>query len=256
MANKEIFDKIVGKKEFSQLPKEDIERAFKCFEKRQCSDEEKIRLTRDLLRKVFSVFTSRKLLIPKVKGEEFVLKKHKSTEERINYYNEVYSRLLGDIKSKKLSIIDLGAGVNGFSYNYFKKLGYNVDYLAIESMGQLVDLMNLYFKEEKMNARALHLSLFDLDKVKEEIKNMDKPRVIFLMKAIDSLEMLEPNYSKKLIKEISPLADKIVLSFPTRSLNKRTKFKAGRYWILTFLEENYKILDDFELGGERYVVFE
>ena len=60
--NLEIFKQITKKKEFSQLPKKDVELAFSHFEKRQCSDEEKIRLTRDLLRKVFSAFTSGKLL--------------------------------------------------------------------------------------------------------------------------------------------------------------------------------------------------
>ena len=52
--DKKIFEKIITKKEFSKLPEIDVEKAFEHFERRQVSDEEKIRLTRDLLRKVFS----------------------------------------------------------------------------------------------------------------------------------------------------------------------------------------------------------
>ena len=43
--NPKIFEQIIKKKEFSQLPKKDVELAFSHFEKRQCSDGEKIRFS-------------------------------------------------------------------------------------------------------------------------------------------------------------------------------------------------------------------
>ncbi|MEK6897731.1 MAG: hypothetical protein AABX28_00050 [Nanoarchaeota archaeon] len=270
--NLEIFKQITKKKEFSQLPKKDVELAFSHFEKRQCSDEEKIRLTRDLLRKVFSAFTSGKLLSLKNKNPEWILRKHLSTRERMNvqrsskdsqtrerlpYYNDIYKRIFSDFKKEKeISVIDLGAGVNGFSYEFFDKIGFVVNYLGIESVGQLTDLMNFYFKREKIkNANATHLSLFELEKVKEIIKKTKKPRIVFLFKVIDSLEMLERDYSKKLLSEIVPLADKIVVSFATRSMIKRKQFFAKRNWIVDFIKENFGVLDDFEIGSERYLVF-
>jgi predicted nucleotidyltransferase len=33
------------------------------------------------------------------------------------------------------------------------------------------------------------------------------------------------------------------------------KFKAKRDWIVNFIRENFKILGDFEIGGERYIIF-
>ena len=66
---------------------------------------------------------------------------------------------------------------------------------------------------------------------------------------------MQRDYSKTLINEIAPLSDKVVLSFATKSLGSRKKFSAQRNWILKFIEDNYKILDDFELGGERYIIF-
>lgn len=255
MEREEIIRKITEKKEFSDLPMQDVERAFSHFEKRQCSDEEKVKLTRDLLRKVFSAFTSRKLLLFREKDEEFVLRKHKSTYERFEHYGEIYSRIFSGINEKKVRVIDLGAGVNGFSYKYFNSQKYDIEYLAVESIGQLVKIMNLYFDKNNFKAKAMHFSLFDIERVKKEISRMKRPRIIFLMKTIDSLEMLERNYSKKLLREIAPLCDRIVASFATRSLGKRQKFIAGRYWIVNFIRENFRIIDDFELNGERYIVF-
>lgn len=254
LSNTELIEKITRKKEFSQLPERDIELAFKKFDKEIYSDEEKFKLTRDLLRKVFSAFTSRKILSLKSKNEEWILEKHLSTRERFFNYGEIYSRILDGI-GRKLSVVDLGAGVNGFSYNYFKKIGFNVNYTAIESMGQLVNLTNNYFEDKKLNAKAVHLSLFELHELKKIIKKIRKPRIIFLFKIIDSLEMLERNYSKKLILEMSLLCDKIVVSFPTRSMVKRKKFNAKRNWIINFIKENFRILDIFEFGDERYFVF-
>ncbi|MFH1311460.1 MAG: hypothetical protein ABIH65_03585 [Nanoarchaeota archaeon] len=246
--DKNIYGLIISKREFSKLPEKDVELAFSHFEKRQVSDEEKIRLTRELLHKVFGAFGSRKLLNLKYKSPDWVLKKHLSTRERIGFYEDFYSRI---IKNQRV-IFDLGAGVNGFSYNYFKN---KPKYIAIEAVGQWVDLMNYYFKKEKINGRAINLSLFELKKVKEIIKKEQGKKIIFLFKTLDVLEMLQRDYSKKLLIELVPLVDKVVLSFSTESMIKRKKFKAGRKWILNFIEENFVILDDFELRGEKFIVF-
>ena len=251
----ELIEKIILKKEFSQLPKKDVELAFSHFEKRQVSDEEKIRLTRDLLHRVFGAFASQKLLSPKNKDEEWVLRKHLSTKERLPYYSELYKKLLADYKNRKITLIDLGAGVNGFSCKFLQNLNFKVDYVGVEAVGQLVELMNNYFVNKKLNAKAVHESLFELEKIKKIIAETKRPRIIFLFKVLDSLEMLESNYSKKLLKEIVPLVDRVVISFATRSMIKRKQFLVKRNWILNFIGENFQILDDFEIGGEKYISF-
>ncbi|MCK9568321.1 hypothetical protein M0R72_05210 [Candidatus Pacearchaeota archaeon] len=265
---KEIIDKIREKREFSQLPEKDIEMAFENFEKRQASEEEKIKLTKELLRKNFSAFVSKKLLSLKNKEPEWILRKHISTRERMNvqrsskngqtgerlsHYKEIYKRIFSEYKTA--SVIDLGAGVNGFSFNFFKEAGVKVKYTAIESVGQLVELMNFYFEKNKLNGNAVVLSLFEKEKVKKMIKDEKKPRIIFLFKVIDALEKIKHDYSKELISELVPLADKFVLSFATKSLGNRKNFGAKRSWILDFVQDNFKILDDFEIGGEHYIVF-
>ncbi|MCH8945928.1 MAG: hypothetical protein IIA85_03325 [Nanoarchaeota archaeon] len=254
MSKTELINKIVKKKEFSGLPKRDVKLVFEKFDNENNSDEEKIKFTRKTLRKIFSSFASRKILTLKNKDEEWILKKHLSSRERFPYYLEVYKRIFKNT-TKNLSVIDLGAGVNGFSYNYFKKLGLNVNYLAIEAIKQLTDLMNHYFKDKKIPGKSLHLSLLELEKIKKIINTTKEPRVVFLFKTIDSLETLERNYSKKLISEVAPLVDLFVISFATRSMMRKRKFKVNRNWIIGFLKDNFEILDDFQTKYERYLVF-
>ena len=67
--------------------------------------------------------------------------------------------------------------------------------------------------------------------------------------------MMERDYSKKFLQEITPLAEEVVVSFATQSMIKKKKFKVERHWILNFIKDNFEILDNFEIGGERYVVF-
>ncbi len=251
--NKSILDEIRKKREFSQLPEIDIKMAYEQFEKKQITDDEKIKLTKELLRKIFSAFVSKKLLSPKNKDPEWILRKHISTKERMPFYKEIYKRIFREIK--KASVIDLGAGINGFSYKFFKEEELEIDYTAIESVGQLVELMNFYFKKNKLNGKSFHLSLFESEKVKKIILKEKKPRIIFLFKVIDALESLKRDYSKELIQNLSKISDKIVVSFPTKSLGSRQKFKANRNWISEFIYENFIVSDDFELGGERYLIF-
>lgn len=255
---KEIYEKITKKKELSQLPKKDIGMAFEKFEKRQVSDEEKIRLTRALLNKIYWPFRSHKLLGLKDKNRspEWILRKHMSTRERLPYYKRVYEKLFQGLakEKEKINVFDLGCGINGFSYSFFPE---KVCYVGIEAVGQLVDLMNYYFKTRGLQGRAIHESLFSLEKIKRYIKqaNENEKKIVFLFKVLDSLEMLEKDYSKKLLLEIVPLVDRVVVSFATKSMIKKESFKVTRKWIVDFIKENFEIFEDFEIGGERYVVF-
>ncbi len=249
------YEKIISKKEFSNLPKEDVEKVYSLYEKRQTSEEEKIKLTRDMLRKVYSAFTSSKVLNPKIilkKSSDEILKKHISTRERFEFYKELYNKLVDE----NCTIFDLGAGINGLSYKYFDK-NLKINYVGVEAVGQMVDLMNEYFKKEKIeNAKAIKETLFNYEKISSLIKNEKGKKVVFLFKALDSLEMIERNSSKKLLEKIVPVSDKLVVSFATRSLISKKPFKVKRYWFENFLKEkNWKILDDFELGNERYLLF-
>ena len=250
--NKErLISKIMEKPELREIPVEDVEMAISLCAKKNDSEEEIILKTRKLLHETYGAFGSRKLLVQgkyKEKEPEWILRKHLSTRERLPYYNEIYSKVLGNFKG---TIFDLGAGVNGFSLGFIPK----AKYIGVEGIGQLVSLMNHYFKKQRLNANAVHLSLFQLGKLKALIKKEKGKKIVFLFKVLDSLEALKKNYSKTLISEIIPLVDKIVVSFATRSMIKKKRFNVKRSWIIDFIQQRFKIIDDFELGGERYIVF-
>jgi SAM-dependent methyltransferase len=254
--NKEIYEKIIKKKEFSQIPKSDVEKAWKIYSKNEnLGDDEKVKKTRNLLRKIYSGFGGRKIFLWKDKSKDEILEKHLSTRERFNYYLEIYERLLKKID--KCSVIDLGSGVNGFSYEYFEEIGKEVSYFGVEAVGQLVDLTKEFFESKNFDAKCVHISLFELDKIKKLIEDMKKPRVIFMFKVIDSLESLKRNYTLELLSELKKLKiERFVISFATESWFKRKKFFVKRNWLIDFLRENFEFIDDFNIGGERYLVFE
>ena len=239
------------KQELRELPLEDVEMALSLCAKKGNSDEENIESAREILHRAYGAFSSKKLLVLRDREPEWILRKHLSTRERLQYYNEIYSRILGNLKKFKGTVFDLGAGVNGFSLGFLP----NAKYIGIEGIGQLVNLMNGYFKKQGLDARAIHLSLFQLEKIKKLIKKEKGKKVVFLFKVLDSLEVLKRNYSKKLLAEIVPLAEKTIVSFATESMIKRKKFMVKRSWFTDFLEENFSILDDFEIGKERYLIF-
>lgn len=248
MDKKQLIKEITKKPELRDLPLEDVEMALSLCFKKQNSDEENIECTREVLHRAYGAFGSRKLLVLRERTPEWILRKHLSTRERLPHYIEIYRRILGGFNG---AIFDLGAGVNGFSLGFIP----HVRYIGIEGIGQLVTLMNDYFKKQKFDAKAIHLSLFQLEKIKKLIKKERVRKIVFLFKVLDSLEALRRDYSKKLLTEIAPLSEKMVVSLPTQSMLKRRRFKAKRSWITGFIQEKFKVTDDFEIGGERYLVF-
>ena len=248
MDKQEIIERIMQKPELKNLPKEDVEMALSLCSRKGDSDEKQIKCTREILHKAYGAFGSRKLFVAKNKNPEWILKKHLSTRERLPYYPEIYKRLLGNFKG---TIFDMGSGVNGFSLGFIPQMRY----IGIEGIGQIVKLMNDYFQKQKLNAEAIHLSLFKLDEIKNLMKREKGKKIVFLFKVIDSLEMLKKNYSKKFLLEVTKYAEKVVISFATRSMISKKPFKVKRNWIYGFIEENFKILDDFEIGNERYICF-
>ena len=181
MDKRQIVKKVMEKQELKEIPIEDAEMALALCFKKNGSDEENIECTREILHNAYGAFGSRKLLVVsrKEKEPEWILRKHLSTRERLPHYKDIYKRILGKFKG---TIFDLGAGVNGFSIGFIPENRY----IGIEGIGQLVNLMNNYFKKQRYNARAIHLSLFELEKVKDLIKKEKGKKIIFLFKVLDS----------------------------------------------------------------------
>ena len=244
--DKDVISEIKKKREFSGLPDSIIERVAGIVS-------EDVKESRALLRKYFGVFLTNKVL--KAKGSpEDILKTHMSSKKRDyeEFYREIFSGL-----GKIGSVIDLGAGANGFSYGYLKKRLGNINYLAVEAAGQLVNNMNRCFKDRGFeNAHASREDLFEIKKIVKLLKGFEnaKPRIVFMFQVVDALENLEKDFSKKFILEIFKECEKIVLTLPTESLGGRKKFVVQRNWIIDFLGENFVIEKDLKMNGERVII--
>ncbi len=247
-----LINKTKEKREFSGLPDSLVEKVLGFKQIKNKSDDEKIKLTRAFLRKYFGVFMTNKVLRL---NDESVLGSHISSKKR--NYVELYEKIFGHEKFFK-SVIDLGCGVNGFSYKYLREFIGDASYVGIEATKQLVDKLNVYFRESGfVSASSIWADLFDLDFLSDVIGKSEDPKIIFAFQVLDALESIEGDFSKKLLLKIrEPMGqnDRIVLSFSMKSISGRTQFKSGREWVIQFLRDNFTIVDDFYMFDERFLI--
>ncbi len=229
-----LVSEVKNKKEFSKLPNSVIERAL-----RESRDD--VKESRKLLRKYFGVFLTNRVL----KGKGNMLDVHISSKKRD--YHKFYLEIFKGIENVG-SVVDLGCGVNGFSYKYLPE---GIEYIGVEAAGQLVEQMNNYFKDRCFNARVVRGDLFDIDMVLSILRKSKRKRVIFLFQVVDALESVQRDFSLKLISEIMKNAEVLIISVPLVSLGGRKRFAVKRKWLMDYLVENFKIDRDFEMFGER-----
>ena len=270
---KKQISEVKTKREFSELPESVVKRALKVAK----GD---VKVARGLLRKYFGVFLTNKIL--KGKLGVGVLKKHLSTRNRD--YEEVYGKVFGvweenahlvvptsppivkglvkeggkqkviKMTTKIETIIDLGCGVNGFSYGFLPK---GIDYVGVEAVGQLVKQTNNYFKDNGFDkiAKVVHGDLFELDKVLGLIRKTKKPRVVFMFQVVDALEFFKRDFSKRFLEKIAGECEYVVVSWGLRSLSGKEKFGVSRGWLVGFIEKNFEILNNFKIKNEKFLIF-
>ena len=129
--DKKLISEIKKKREFSELPDSIIERAAEMAK----GD---VKESRALLRKYFGVFLTNKVLKGRGSCDE-LLKAYMSSRKRD--YPEFYKEIFSEIGNVGF-VVDLGAGMNGFSYGYLNDEVGEVDYVAAEAAGQEVKHMN------------------------------------------------------------------------------------------------------------------
>lgn len=266
-----LIEEVKKKKEFSGLPDSVILRALE-------ESEDDVKEARKLLRKYFGVFLTNRVL----KGKGDLLEVHVSSKKRD--YSEFYSRIFSEIKFDSMqnsgvlrpaefrmekndksevvknrglkikSVIDLGCGANGFSYEFLRDVVGDVSYVGVEAAGQLVDKMNSFFEKNSFNAKAVCVDLFDIERVLEILRKARKPRVVFLFQVVDALENMKRDFSKEFISKIMEECEVLVISLPLVSLGGGKKFAVKRKWLTDFLEERFLVKRDFEMFGERILV--
>jgi hypothetical protein len=231
-----LIEEVKKKKEFSGLPDSVVWRAL-------IESGKDVKEARKILRKYFGVFLTNRVL--KGKG---LLGSHLSSKKRD--YEEFYSKIfeeVGDVRS----VVDLGCGVNGFSYEFLPN---DVSYFGVEAAGQLVNQMNSFFDENGFAGEAICGDLFDLGLVDSVLEGAENPKVVFLFQVVDALESMKRDFSKELISFVMKNCDFLVISLPLFSLGGRKKFAVDRKWLVDWLKKNFSLKKDFELFGERILV--
>ena len=184
----------------------------------------------------------------KLEDTKSILKLHKSTRERVDFYEKIFTKIFEWKKPNKIG--DLCCGLNPIAISIIKqKLNKLPEYFASDINPKDMEFLNQFFNKYKIKGNAKSYDLTKLEIIKD--KNFQDCDMVFLFKALDSLEFIKKNCTKELIKQIP--AKNIVVSFPTKSLVSKKEFKIEkRNWFVKFIEENNFKYEKFEIENELF----
>ncbi len=194
----------------------------------------------------YSKIRNMSVLNMKEEDLQSLLKYHKSSRERFDFYDEIYSKIFSWYKPQRIA--DMGCGLNPLSYVFIQKYcepEYFGSDLNEEDMKFLESVFTFFNFKGKFEAYDLTgpKVLYD-----EDLQNSD---MVFLFKALDSVERQKRHFSKEILSKIN--AKHIVVSFPTQSLVAGKEFDLKkRSWLVKFIEkENWKY-EVFNVENEMF----
>ena len=280
MNAKRITEMIMEKKDFSVVPEDFILRNVEEYLAREKIQLDKlsekdakeiVKQIRADLRNVVGVFQlvsvkkRYKLLemMKNYKDKEIlnqILETHISTNERAEYYEELYKSIFENFEldaKKEIRVIDLGCGINPTSIVYFDEPK-KIFFKGVELSSIDVDFLKKFYNKFGFHGEFESADIINYDFSRRPTtprppaqRNEDFD-LCFMFKVLDAIENIKRNYSEELIKKVP--AKNFVVSFATRSLSGKKKIE-GRKWFAWMLERNnwkYKIL---EFPGEIYYLF-
>lgn len=231
--------------------------------KRSKISKDLISSTRKILRERFGMFIKKplvkdrkKLLSIKNYESDFVdkiLSSHQSTFERKRFYEKLYFNIFSTLfemgLKKDFSLGDFACGYNPLSYKYFSVKPIN--YFACDLSSLEMDLINSFFENTNINGKA-----HGFDLLSNEFSNFLKNHyfdVVFLFKALDSLESVKKHSSKKLIAKIN--SSFFVVSFPLVSIGgKKSISSSKRSWFENFCVKEKWDFKTFSISNELFYI--
>lgn len=199
-------------------------------------------------------FTKKEKLLENIKNKNEIvelLKLHKSTRERVDYYEKIYKQIFMWY-TPKIGICDLACGLNPLSYILIEEIIKTKPYYYASDLNPKdMDYLNSFFKKFKINGIAKSYDIttmsFLLDKKFQECD------LVFLFKALDSFEFAKKNISKEILEKLPQKY--IVVSFPTKSLVSKEEFKIEkRNWLFNFLNKKGWNYQTFEVENELFIL--
>lgn len=191
-----------------------------------------------------------------------LLNLHKSTKERMDHYEELYTTIfdtigrLSDDKTdknatdKKMTFMDLACGMNPISSIFFREK--IKKYYASDISTEDCEFLKRYFDTTDIDA-----VLFPLDLVDERnFPKLSKIKVdmCFIFKTLDGLERVKRDITERLLQSIS--TGYFAITFPTLSIGGKREIKEHRrLWLERLLERLKWRYEKFTLGSELlYIV--
>lgn len=183
-----------------------------------------------------------------------ILLTNKSAKERIEYYEDIYKKIF-EITGEPKTIVDLGCGLNPFSFIFMnlghrsvsypqgtrtssrpklRNAGRKVNYYAYDIDDEDISFINEYFylMKKKISGKAEILNLSSANE--KEIQKIPEADVCFMFKLADVLDRENHKQSEKIIKNLN--SDYIVVSFSKKTLAGNKMNFPYRGWIEKMLE--------------------
>jgi len=152
----------------------------------------------------------------------------------LDFYKLVFNKI------NPKSILDLGCGLEPLYYTKLIK----AEFYTTDISKNIVNNINSYFKANKIKGKAFVFNLVD-----DDLNKLPKVDLCFMLKLLESLEIIKRNISKELLKNIK--ASYIVVSFAKIALGKKEKIrKSGRSWFRRILKELNYDYEIFDYGNE------
>ena len=153
-----------------------------------------------------------------------ILSTHSSTQERLPFYEKLYAKIL-TITGKPNTILDLGCGINPFSFSYLrlKECTYYAYDINEEEIGSLNRYFQLLHKENpSFTGKAV---VADISKV-----SFPKADLCFLLKMTDVIDKGKGHKrTEELLKRIP--AKYVVVSFATKTMSGKAMTAPRRSWM-------------------------
>ena len=218
-----------------------------------------VKRVRDELRIVYGSFltddfTKKEKIFENLDNKEEIeelLKIHKSTKERIEFYDEIYEKIFDWYKPQKIA--DLACGINPLTYFKIRDFVCDVEYFVSDLSSEDMSFLQSFFDKNGIKGKAGAYDITNLDILEDN--DFQSSDLVFLFKALDSFETVKKNVSKELLKGIK--AEKIVVSFPTKSLISKVEFKRERRnWFYNFLNKKKWKYEEFEVENELFILID
>lgn len=244
---KEIIDRIKAKKPLNRLDDEFVSGFLNDFFKRDAKSRKKFinneLKKRDIELIVKSVRNELNIIYGQFwLSDKLELEAHKSTKERIEFYDRIYKKIFS-ITGKPKTIFDLACGLNPLTYNL---IGKDVYFYVTELTEYDCDQLREYFKKNNIKSEVIKVDL-------RTYNNFPKVDVAFLFKVLDSIESNGHLLAEHLIKSIN--AKYIIVSFSTKTTKGKKMNYPQRGWFERMLNRlNLKYEIHYEPNEVFYLV--